>query len=71
MLEPVAPSSSTRPPPFKKCGCGQAHSASDWAALRFVGIQEIPASETEPAERLLLKDCICGSTLAVLLQAEG
>lgn len=36
-----------------------------WASLQLIGIQHIPADETGPAETLELRNCSCGSTLAV------
>lgn len=42
-----------------------------WTALRFVGIQHVEADETGPAERLELRDCSCGSTLARKLDDEA
>lgn len=36
-----------------------------WAALPRIGDQPVEAFEDEPAYRLELRNCICGSTLAV------
>ena len=38
-----------------------------WPTLKLVGIQHTPADEYGPAETLELRDCPCGSTLAVRL----
>ena len=45
-------------PPYKVCGCGAAYSSTDWQALPLRGVQ---------AGELELRDCLCGSTLAVPL----
>jgi hypothetical protein len=45
-------------PPYKVCGCGAAYSSTDWQALSLRGVQ---------AGELELRDCLCGSTLAVPL----
>ncbi len=36
-----------------------------WASLRLVGRQHVEADEDFPASVLELRDCHCGSTLAV------
>lgn len=54
-------------PPVKACACGLQFSVDAWRALRLVGIQEIPADAHGPEERLELRDCPCGSTIAVEL----
>jgi hypothetical protein len=35
-----------------------------WYALAFVGVQTIEPVDFDPAERLELRNCSCGSTLA-------
>jgi hypothetical protein len=44
--------------------CGRAHDAEKWQALHLVGIQE-----SEPD--LELRNCLCGSTLALEVAAEA
>ena len=48
----------------KKCRCGQCWTAESWAALFFVGY----ADGGEDGE-LELRNCVCGSTLAVQRRA--
>jgi hypothetical protein len=43
----------------KKCSCGRTHDAADWTMLHLVGWQTIGD------ERLELRNCACGSTLAI------
>lgn len=49
----------------KRCGCGIEHDARAWQALPFVGYQDFPAEGTLPSIRLELRNCPCGSTLAL------
>lgn len=49
---------------IRRCGCGQAHSRSGWASLRYVGPMDDGAGG-----RLELRNCRCGSTLAI--QVDG
>jgi hypothetical protein len=44
--------------------CGMVISAETWRALRYVGVQEI---DDEPD--MELRNCECGTTLAVILAA--
>ena len=37
---------------------------SAWTALRHIGDQHIEADEDGPTERLELRNCACGTTLA-------
>lgn len=39
-----------------------------WRAMRLVGVQDIAADDHGPAERLELRNCSCGSTLARVLE---
>lgn len=49
----------------KKCGCGRSHSQEAWQALRYVGeLAELVDDDGRPYG-LTLRDCACGSTLAV------
>lgn len=51
------------------CKAGRDHGAikldtSSWTALELVGVQVTPEDEDGPEERLELRNCPCGSTLA-------
>jgi hypothetical protein len=35
-----------------------------WTALELIGVQVIEGDEADPEERLELRNCTCGSTLA-------
>lgn len=48
-------------PVHKTCGCGRAFTASEWDALPFRGEQR----EDGTPLVLVLRDCPCGSTLAL------
>lgn len=39
--------------------------ARAWAGLQYIGRQYTPADEYGPAETLELRNCACGSTLAI------
>lgn len=43
----------------KKCGCGLVHTAEAWEQLPFVGVM--------PEDFIELRNCPCGSTLAIAL----
>jgi hypothetical protein len=47
--------------------CGTSYTAERWAALELKGEQKVEADETGPAETLELRNCGCGSTLAIPL----
>ena len=47
-------------PTFKVCPCGRRYTRREWDALEWVGVQE--ADETKV---LHLRNCTCGSTMAV------
>jgi hypothetical protein len=53
------------PPPLlvKRCGCGLEYDARSWSDLPLAGYQ------TDDIENLELRNCPCGSTLAVHLEA--
>ena len=53
----------------KTCGCGRAHDAAGWRALVVVGY--CGASNGEASQRLELRQCPCGSTLAVDVPVES
>lgn len=44
------------------CGCGAEHAAEGWARLQYVG--EI----NDGVERLELRNCRCGSSIAIILE---
>jgi hypothetical protein len=50
---------------MKTCACGLCYSAEGWAALRYVGAM----SDGEDGE-IELRDCACGSTLAIELPVD-
>jgi hypothetical protein len=45
----------------KVCGCGRPYTAAGWARLPRVGVQD------DGVERLELRNCLCGSTICVVL----
>ena len=49
----------------KKCGCGLTHGAAEWRKLNYVSRMAVPADAEGPAQTLELRNCACGSTLAV------
>lgn len=65
-------------PKLCKC-CGRQHTAADWAALKYIGVQHFdlpehestlqPASPGELADEVIppleMRNCVCGSTLCV------
>lgn len=62
----------TLPPPVtvpfsgpKQCGCGRAHSVAQWAVLPLCGRQD------DGVDVLELRNCACGSTLAIVLATRG
>ena len=48
-----------------RCACGRRYDATAWAMLDFCGCQYVPATVDAPAELFELRNCVCGSTLAV------
>lgn len=44
--------------PYKRCGCGRVYTLAQWLELRLVAANW---------ERLEMRDCVCGSTIAVRL----
>lgn len=50
---------------MKTCSCGRSHSLASWRDLPYVGIQRV---DGEPD--LELRNCACGSTLAIELVDE-
>lgn len=57
--------------PFPKtCACGAVHDAASWARLLFRGY--MADREINPdGERLELRDCTCGSTIAIVVDTSG
>lgn len=59
-------STSDMLPPMKRCArCGAAFSPETWRALAYVGVQE-----DGEGGALSLRNCGCGSTLAIDLADE-
>ncbi|MDB4946208.1 MAG: hypothetical protein JWP97_5742 [Labilithrix sp.] len=56
----MRPDTLPTPPPVRVCGCGRSHDRDEWQGLRLVGLQE----DGEGGE-LELRNCQCGSTLAI------
>lgn len=54
----------------KACPCGKKYTKAQWEKLPSKGIQVIEADEEGPEERLDLRNCSCGSTLATQLETE-
>lgn len=50
---------------IKKCGCGRRFSRAQWDALTYVGRIDTPADAYGPAESCELRNCSCGSTIAL------
>jgi hypothetical protein len=53
------------PPPLlvRRCGCGREYDAASWRDLPFVGHQD------DGVESIELRNCPCGSTIAVHVEA--
>ena len=49
----------------KRCSCNRPYTEAEWRALPFVGYQ---AGE---ADRLALRNCPCGSTIAIVQAVAG
>lgn len=54
---------------FKRCGCGAEFDRAGWALLPRVGSMRAPPDRTGPADHIELRNCPCGSTIAVDLVA--
>lgn len=52
-------------PPVKTCACGRSFDLEAWAALKYVGVHAFED------ERLELRNCPCGLTLALDLRPDG
>lgn len=59
----------SHPAPIARCSCGATYTAQQWQSLELVGHQAAPASETEPALYIELRNCSCRSTIAVEMDA--
>lgn len=60
---------------MKLCSkCMTVHTPESWATLPFCrptreeSLLHVPADEDGPAETLELRNCMCGSTLAVVVE---
>lgn len=49
----------------KRCGCGKAYDTRTWEDLTFVGFME------DEVEIIELRNCVCGSTLAMVVVEGG
>lgn len=47
----------------RSCACGKSYDRAGWLALEYVGIQV-----ADPDERYELRNCTCGSTIALELE---
>jgi len=45
----------------KTCSCGKRYSSGTWKLLPYVGVHD------DGVERLELRNCVCGSTIAIEL----
>lgn len=54
----------------KRCGCGRLYGEAEWRKLPRAGTMTTPADETGPEETLELRNCACGSTLAIVIAPE-
>jgi hypothetical protein len=50
----------------KRCGCGRVHTPEAWQALRLAGCLDALDDDGVPYT-LELRDCGCGSTIAIEL----
>lgn len=48
----------------KTCRCGKRYTAAEWEKLHYVGVMG------DDVERIELRDCTCGSTVAVVLTSK-
>lgn len=56
---------------MKVCtSCKRRLTPAAWRKLAFVGLQRTPADRFGPEEKLELRNCGCGTTLAIDLLAE-
>jgi hypothetical protein len=56
---------SRAPGSFKQCGCGIYYSRATWENLRRIGMMD------GRGETIELRECTCGSTIAVLARSRG
>lgn len=68
--EPVTAVNVASDPTLHTCSCcGTPYSRNEWDALALIGVQVIEADAFGPAEAAELRNCACGSTLAVEVAA--
>ncbi len=48
-----------------RCGCGKEFDLTGWKRLKVLGYQDVEADKEGPACKLELRNCKCGSTLAI------
>jgi len=58
-IEPMSGTFPAAPECVKHCACGLSFDPTEWAALDYVGVS------ADEVQRLELRNCPCGSTLAV------
>jgi hypothetical protein len=60
---------STTPPDCSPATHDRLKRPSSWSELAYIGTQHVEAEGDEPAVTLELRNCSCGSTIAVELPA--
>ena len=50
---------------IKVCSCGRQYSSGTWKLLPYVGEQD------DGVERLELRNCVCRSTLSIVLESSA
>lgn len=57
------------PPILKECrNCCRDYSRAEWETLPLIGVQTIPGDEHCFPESYAMRNCLCGSTLAMILE---
>jgi len=51
-----------------RCACGVAYVRAGFNRLPLVGYYHVPADEMGPEEKLVSRNCACGSTLTAELE---
>jgi len=54
--------------------CKKPHSLKSWAGLKCIGVMPVEAGAdpvTEPAYQLEMRNCSCGTTLAIEVMNDG
>lgn len=50
---------------YAKCSCGRTYNRKTWKALKNLGVMHIPADEFGPESNVEMRNCACGSTMAI------